>query len=239
MAGFKVYPDESVDDLLHGELKLIQKKKGFRYSVDALLLSHFVMPFCSKARIIDLGCGSGVIPLILAARSNPDEIVGVEIQAGLAGMAKRNVRLNNMEHRIKIIHRDMLKIYSLFPAGGFDLVVSNPPFIPKGAGRLSEGREKATARHEIRIDLERIIPLSAYLAGPRGRICFIYPVARLDEVKGRLASGGLSISRLQFAYDRRGGSPKLFCVEAVKRLVGEPRRLKPVYIETPEGKFAL
>jgi tRNA1Val (adenine37-N6)-methyltransferase len=238
MSGIRIYSDERVDDLLHGELKLIQKARGYRYSVDALLLAHFVLPV-SGLKIIDLGCAGGVIPLILAKRSNPRKIVGVEIQASLAGMAKRNVRLNHLEDKIQILHRDMKKLPDIYQPASFDLVISNPPFIPKGTGQICRLRERAVARHELKIDLDAVIHISAYLVKPTGRICLICPVRRLEQVKARILSEKLFPSQLQLAFDRKGGAAKLFCISAGKRPVSRLKRLSPIYIQTPSGRFAL
>jgi tRNA1Val (adenine37-N6)-methyltransferase len=238
MGRVRTYSDEGIDDLLHGELKLIQKRRGYRYSVDALLLCHFVLPVAGE-RVIDLGCAGGVIPLILAKRSTPEQVVGVEIQVSLAGMARRNVRLNRLEDKVQILHRDMKNLPDIFPASSFDCVVSNPPFIRRGSGQLSAIREKAMARHELKIDLYRLVRLSRYLVRPGGRVCFIYPVARLEEVKASLKKAGLYPSRIQLAFDRPGGKPRLFCIEAKNTRSKRLKKMKPIIIETKRGKFAL
>lgn len=233
-----ILEDEGVDDLLKGELKLIQKKRGYRYSVDALLLSSFALP-ADNETVADLGCAGGVISLILAARSNPKSIAGIEIQRTLAGMAKRNVRLNSLENKIRIFNRDIKNLSGTFKKSSFDLVVSNPPFIKKGAGHLSASKEKAVARHELKIDLAGIVRAAYYLVKPGGRVCLIYPMNRLEEVKQRLALEKLAISRIQFAFDQKGGEPKLFCIEAKKTRATEFIQLKPVYIQTSKGKFSV
>ena len=123
---------ETCDDLLHGEMKLFQRAGGFRYSVDALLLAAFALPLSAGARVLDLGTGSGVVALILARRGRPARVVGVELQAGLADIARRNASANPTDPRVEIIEADALA--RPFPAASFDLVVSNPPFQPGGAG---------------------------------------------------------------------------------------------------------
>ena len=232
------YPDETLDDLLRGELKLIQKRRGYRYSVDALLLAHFVLPAAGET-VLDLGAGSGVIPLILAQRGAPKKIVGVEIQRRLAGMARRNVRLNSLNHRITILHRDLKKLPEIFPPGSFDLILGNPPFRPLGSGNLSANPEKAIARHELRVTLSELLQVARRLLKPSGRICLVYPYERWSHLLGELRKAGLSVSRTQMAFDRKGGKPRLGLVESRIKTKAKTEELLPIFIETEKGKFAL
>lgn len=239
MKSVRLYPWEKIDDLVYGELKLIQRKDGYRYSVDALLLSHFVL-LISKGRVIDLGCGTGVISLILAKRSDAREIIGVEIQGALAGRAKRNVRLNNLEHRIKIIHKDLRKIRSNFKPESFDLVLSNPPFVPLGSGKISQNREKAIARHELKLNMKELIEIGAYLVKRDGSIAFIYPFRRLKELISCLKNNSIYPYRLKFVYHKKQDNvPELFCLEA-KKITNSAIKIEPPYIvETEKGRFHL
>ena len=234
----RLYPNESLDDLLRGELKLIQKRRGFRYSVDALLLAHFVLPAAGEV-VADLGTGSGVIPLILAQRGSPKKIIGVEIQRQLAGMAKRNVRLNRFESIITILLRDLRKLPELFPPASFDLVLSNPPFRPLGSGNLSANREKAIARHELRVTLAELLQVARRLLKPSGRICLVYPFERWSHLLAEIKPAGLTVMRTQLAYDRKGGKPRLGLVEARSKGRGKSDELPPIFIETERGKFEL
>jgi tRNA1Val (adenine37-N6)-methyltransferase len=234
----RLYPDESLDDLLRGELKLIQKRRGYRYSVDALLLAHFVLPAAGEV-VADLGTGSGVIPLILAQRGSPKKIIGVEIQRQLAGMARRNVRLNRFGSLITVLHRDLRKLPEIFPPAAFDLVLSNPPFRPLGSGNLSTNPEKAVARHELRTTLQELLQVAHYLSKPSGRICLVYPFQRWSHLLAEIKKAGLLVSRTQLAYDRKGGQPKLGLVEARIKATTKSEELPPIFIETEKGKFEL
>ena len=238
MPALRLYPDETLDDLLRGELKLIQKRRGYRYSVDALLLAHFVLPAAGET-VLELGAGSGVIPLILAQRGSPNKITAVEIQRRLAGMAQRNVRLNRFEHLITVLHRDLKKLPEIFPPGSFDLILSNPPFRPLGSGNLSANPEKAIARHELRITLPELLGVSHYLVRPTGRICLVYPFERWSNLLSEIRKAGLAITRTQLAYDRKGGKPRLGLVEARIKTKGKAEELPPIWIETEKGKFEI
>jgi tRNA1Val (adenine37-N6)-methyltransferase len=234
----RLYSDESLDDLLRGELKLIQKRRGYRYSVDALLLAHFVLP-ANGETVLDLGTGSGVIPLILAQRGSPKKIIAVEIQFQLAGMAKRNVRLNHFESIITVLHRDLKKLPEIFSPGPFDLILSNPPFRPLGSGNLSANPEKAVARHELRVTLQELLQVARHLLKPQGRLCLVYPFGRWSRLLAEIKQAGLLVSRTQLAYDRKGGQPRLGLVEARIKGRGKAEELPPIFIETEKGKFEL
>ena len=238
MPALRLYPDETLDDLLRGELRLIQKRRGYRYSVDALLLASFVLP-ASGETVLELGTGSGVISLILAQRGSPKKIIGVEIQRRLAGMAKRNVRLNRFQNLITILHRDLKKLPEIYPPGSFDLILSNPPFRPLGSGNLSANPEKAIARHELRVTLSELLAVSRHLLKPSGRLCLVYPYERWSHLLAEIHKAGLLVARTQLAYDRKGGKPRLALVEARSRGKSKIKELLPIFIETEKGKFEL
>lgn len=234
----RLFSDESVDDLLFGELRLIQKKSGYRYSADSLLVSEFALPLVKRGhKIIDLGCGSGVISLILAKRSKAREIIGVEIQKPLAGMANRNVALNQQGKKIKIIRCDARKAPELFKPGSFDLAISNPPFKKIGAGSLSKNRERAIARNELMLTMPDLLRTCAYLLKPKGRLALIYPFDRLLELVETLEKSGLHPARLRLVFhDKNQPLPILFCMESQKAktpLVLDP----PCFIESEKGRF--
>ena len=238
MPALRLYPDETLDDLLRGELKLIQKRRGYRYSVDALLLAHFDMPAAGET-VLDLGTGAGVIPLILAQRGAPKKIIGVEIQRRLAGMAQRNVRLNRFQDLITILHRDLKKLPEIYPPGSFDLILSNPPFRPLGSGQVSSNPEKAIARHELRITLPELLQVARSLIKPQGRLCLVYPYERWSHLLAEIRGAGLFVVRTQLAYDRAGGKARLGLVEIGEREILARQELEPILIETEQGKFAL
>ncbi len=231
-----VKSDESVDDLLHGQLKLIQKRKGFRYSVDALLLSHFVLP-AEGERAIDLGTGSGVIPLILAARGRAEKLVGVEIQPALADMARRSVKLNGFDQRINIIESDLLDLG--LPDGSFDLVLSNPPFQPRGSGRVSPHPEKAVARHEVAITLKELLLKAKRLITPQGRICLVFPMDQRIRLESEVQKAELYPARIQIAYASPHQDPRLLLIELRKTDPGKVKTLSGIAIQTDQGKFSL
>lgn len=213
--------DETVDEL--GLYKIIQKKKGYRFSEDSIQLAEFVLPLKSTDSVIDLGTGSGVIPLILAQKSPVQNIVGIETQEGLAEIAKRNVKLNNLSPRIKIIKGDFRILGTDFKSvptkletGQFSVVISNPPYTKPVAGRISPQSERAMARMEFTCSLDNLIKVSKYLLAENGRACYSFPILRLNEMLSVVEDNRLKLSKLEFIRPRLGCNVKRFLIEVIK-----------------------
>ncbi len=183
-------------------VKLFQPKRGYRFSVDALLLEDFIqVPQRSKG--IELGTGSGIISILLAKRLKQAKISSVEIQTSLAGCAERNVKLNKLDDRIEIITDDIKNLGKIFSANKFDFVFSNPPFRKTKSGRLNINKECAIARHELKISLADLISSASYLLKNKGKFFLIYHPFRLIELIDLLIKKGLEPKRMRFVYSRR------------------------------------
>jgi tRNA1Val (adenine37-N6)-methyltransferase len=172
--------EETLDTILNGHLLVSQKKKGYRFSLDSILLAHFVS-LKPRTCAIDLGCGSGIILLILAKRFPGVRCTGLEIQENLAALAKKNAQLNDLEERVDIFSGDARNIKNNFPAHLFDVVIFNPPYRKLNSGRINPHPEKAIARHEIKGSLKVFLQAAQYLLKPGGRVFTIYPAKRLVE----------------------------------------------------------
>lgn len=204
--------DETLDVLRVGGLKIIQGKKGYRFSLDPILLCAFAR-IESGDRVIDLGSGSGVIPLILARRTAAAEIFGAEIQRGLVDRARRNVELNGLRGRIDILEADVRRIRDHFTAGRFSVVISNPPFRRIGSGRHAHVGERAMARHEFNGQLEDFLQAAAYLLQPGGRFYVIYLAERLAELLALLQRASLEPKRLRCVHGRSDEAARMVLVE--------------------------
>lgn len=205
-------PDEDLSDLLCGGYRLIQKKRGFRFSIDAVLLAHFPA-LGPNLKVLDLGCGSGVLPLLLKAREPSLDITGVEIQESAARLAVRNMRLNQTD--VKIHHGDLRCLPKDWGAS-FDLIITNPPFFPLGHGKLNPNDECAAARHELFCTLEELITCAKRLLKPRGRFVLIYRCERLSELCALCQKYQLTPKRLRFIHAFPASGAELFLLEAVK-----------------------
>jgi len=164
--------DESVDEFMGGRLRLIQSKRGYRFSIDAVLLSQFVTVKPGDT-VVDLGTGCGIIGLILLLTRTVGSVLGVEIQPSLADLAVRNALLNGFQHRMTVIVGD-IRHPPLAP-GKTDLVVCNPPYRKSLSGRVNPDSEKAIARHEIMASLGEMIRTASEILRPKGRLAMIYP----------------------------------------------------------------
>ncbi|OGP32392.1 MAG: hypothetical protein A2073_00200 [Deltaproteobacteria bacterium GWC2_42_11] len=197
-----------------GHFRIIQSKKGCRFSEAPFLLADFSLPITEDDTVLDIGTGSGIIPLIIAYRTPARNIVGVEIQEGIARLAIENVRVNSLSERVRILHHDYRALKDIFGKGEFSVILSNPPHIPVNYGRIAPYIERAVSRQEIFGTLRELVHVSGCLLKPKGRIFYIYPVSRLDEVVSAIKDEGLKVRRCKLAS--LGKRSKLFLIEACK-----------------------
>ena len=221
--------DETLDTFFNGSLQILQKKRGYRFSIDAVLLSQFVK-ILKNEKVIDLGTGCGILPLLLSQTKKAHSFVGVEIQKGLAECAKKNVILNYLEDRISILHQDYRKLNSIFPPGSFNVVLSNPPYRKYRTGRVNPSIEKAIARHEIRGTLEDLISIASYLLPTKGRCYLIFPALRTIDLLMILRAEKLEPKRLQFVHPRIKEEAKFILVESVKASGVELKIMEPLIL---------
>lgn len=227
---------DTLDDLLINGLKVFQARQGYRFSIDAVLLAHFPELGAVK-NIIDIGTGSGVIPLLLSQRTRA-VITGIEIQEAMAARAAKSVELNNLEGQIDIIRADINQIKNLLPAGSADLVVSNPPYWKKGEGKLSANPEEAVARHEITLTLEQLIGQAAYLLVPRGKLALIQRADRLPEALQLLADYRFAAHRLRTVHANRRAEARMILLEAVKDSRQGLKIMPPLCIYQEDGSYS-
>ncbi|MBI4697657.1 MAG: methyltransferase, partial [Nitrospirae bacterium] len=185
------------------DVQIRQPKKGYRFSVDALLLEDFIAAKHLNYGI-ELGAGSGIISILLAKRLKKARIVSVELQKSLAGCARENVILNRLDDRIEIVNDDIKHLKKIYAANKFDFAFSNPPFRKTATGLLSIDEERAVARHEIKITLSDLIAAASYLLKNTGKFYLIYHPFRLIELTGLLKISGLEPKRMKFVHSKTG-----------------------------------
>lgn len=230
----EIFDNETIDDLILGGLKIIQKKKGFRFAIDAVLLAHFAT-VKKGAKIIDLGTGTGVIPLILSTRGRDLEITGVEIQKQVAQMAQRSIALNHLEG-IKIINTDFNDLDSMHHTK-YDLVVSNPPYLPVDRGKISPSEEIALSRHELKCSLEDLVKSAVLLLKNQGRFALIHRSDRLAEIIALLTTHKLEPKRIRLVHPFFGKPANLLLVEAIKGAKTGVAVHEPLVIYDNDGKY--
>ncbi|WP_417910905.1 tRNA1(Val) (adenine(37)-N6)-methyltransferase [Candidatus Electronema sp. PJ] len=218
------------DTLFNGQLICRQHREGYRFSVDAVLLAHFCCP-AAQDKVLDLGCGCGVIDLILCHRFPGLHLTGLELQPALAELARSNAEANYFHHRFAVQQGDLRQISQFIPPESFDLVVSNPPYHRAGSGRLSQADECALARHELTANPDSVLTAAAFAVKNRGTVCCIYPAERLAVVLAALMRRQLTPKRLQPVYSYPEDSQaRLVLLEAVKNGGEGLHLLPPLYI---------
>jgi tRNA1Val (adenine37-N6)-methyltransferase len=204
--------DESIDEFMGGRLRLIQYRTGYRFSIDAVLLSEFV-GIKKGDRVVDLGTGCGIIPLALLTDRPAGYVFGLEIQEGLARQAKRNALLNGFSHKIGVIRADIRQM-PMAPAS-IDVVICNPPYRKKDSGRVNPDRQRAIARHEILASLEDILNAARHVLRNEGSLAMIYPAERLADLMVKMRQYGMEPKRVRIIYPGMESEAKLAMVEAI------------------------
>jgi tRNA1Val (adenine37-N6)-methyltransferase len=228
---------ETFDTLFGGKIRVVQEKDGYRFSIDAVLLAGFVR-LRSGERVIDLGTGIGVIPLILGKRGEgAEQIVGVEIQEKLVELAKRNVLINSLESLIHIYQGDIKCMGALFPPSTFDVVVTNPPYYRVSSGRINPYSQKAIARHEVTSTIDDVLRAARYLLKEGGRIFIIFPAQRAITLLDSMRNALLEPKRLRWVHSREGEEAKFILTEAYKGGGEGLEVLPPFFVYSNDGKY--
>ncbi|MDK2822278.1 MAG: tRNA1Val (adenine37-N6)-methyltransferase [Clostridia bacterium] len=230
----KIKENETVDDLILSGLKIIQKTSSFRFSIDAVLLAHFVT-VKKKDKVIDLGTGTGVIPLIISTREKELDLTGIEIQEEMAEMAKRSMLLNNLTD-IKIIAGDFRKLGKEFN-NKFNLVVSNPPYLPLNQGKISSIPEIALSRHEIKCTLGELMETAARLLKNQGRFTLIHRAERLGQIIALLQKEKLEPKRMRLVHSHFNKPANLVLLESVKGASPSLKVYEPLIIYNQDGSY--
>lgn len=199
---------------------------GYKHSIDPILLADFVEARKGD-KIIDLGTGSGVIPICLAKKFKDIKIVGLELQDGLVKKARENIR----EETIEIIKGDIRDVKSLFDAESFDIVAGNPPYRKANDGRINPDREKAIARHEIEITLSQFIKAGRYLLKNMGSLNIIYHPYRLTELLSLMTENKIAPKRIQFVHPKIDSKAEMVMVEGIKNGRHELAVMKPLIMQ--------
>ena len=224
----------SEESLFAGQLLCRQPRRGYRYSLDPILLAHFITPK-PASRILDLGAGCGVIALILSYRWPQVELLALELQLSLTTLLRSNVEINGLQGRLTVIEGDLRHIPDLLPVGSFDWVVCNPPYGKIATGRANPDPEQAVARHEARADLAAVVAAVFFALRTKGRAAFVYPAKRGAALLAALKNGVLEPKRLRVVHSWPGGAGKLLLVEVVKGGGEELEVLPPFYIYNGPG----
>ena len=236
MNNISLKENERIDDLERNGYCIIQDTGRFCFGMDAVLLSGFAR-VKDGARVLDMGTGTGIIPILLEAKTKAAHLTGLEIQEDSADMARRSVRLNGLEEKIDIVTGDIKEAGSLFDAASFDVVTCNPPYMTDKHGLTGPNDARAIARHEILCTLEDVVAQAAKLLKPGGSFFMVHRPFRLAEIMVTLHDHKLEPKRMQLVYPYVDREPNMVLIEANRG--GRPRMTveKPLIIFSKPGVY--
>ncbi len=228
--------NERIDDLQRNHYRIIQDPGRFCFGMDAVLLSGFAKAKQGD-RVLDLGTGTGIIPILMEAKTSAKNLVGLEIQSDSADMARRSVRLNGLEKKIEIITGDIKEAESLFGAASFDVVTSNPPYMTEHHGITNPEAPKAIARHELLCSLEDVISQSSRLLKPGGNFFMVHRPFRLVDIFVLLREYKLEPKRMKLVYPFADKEPNMVLIEANRGGRARMRVEKPLIVYKEPGVY--
>lgn len=229
-------PDERIDDLQRNGYRIIQNTRKFCFGMDAVLLSGFARVKKGETAL-DLGTGTGIIPILLKAKNRGAHFTGLEIQSDIADMARRSVRLNHLEDQISIVEGDIREASKIFGASSFRVITVNPPYMTKSHGLTNDLDAKTIARHEVLCSLEDVIRESARILPPGGRFYMVHRPFRLAEIFYCMKQYGIEPKRMRLAYPYIDREPNMVLIEGCR---GGRERItveKPLIIYKEPGKY--
>jgi len=229
--------NERIDDLQYKGLKIIQKKNGFCFGIDAVLLANFA-DIKKNGKAVDLGTGTGIIPILLAGKTEASSITGIEIQEEVAEMAQRSVILNDLSHKIDIKVCDIKDSVSVLGKSKFDLVVSNPPYIKYRGGIINESDTLAISRHEIKCTLEDVVSAASKLLTPGGQFAMVHRPERLVDVMFLMRTYQIEPKYIRFVHPYAGKRANLMLVKGTKGGNPELKMLEPLYVYDENGNYS-
>lgn len=226
------------DRLAFASLVVRQPRRGYRFSIDSVLLADFAAPLCGES-VLDLGTGSGIV-LLLLARLCPALArgVGVELQPELFEIARANIEANALSGRLSALLGDFREKVPGAPAGSFDLVVANPPYRPVGEGRRNPDLQKEIARHEVACTLADLFRAAARFLAPGGRFAALGLPRRLPEILALASASGMAVERLRFVHPLPGRPANLLLFAGSRRGKGGPEVLPPLCVYAAPGRYS-
>jgi len=229
--------DERIDDLQRNGYRIIQKKKGFCFGMDAVLLSGFARVRAGE-RALDLGTGTGIIPILLEAKTEGMHFTGLEIQEAVADMASRSVALNGLEHKVEIVQGDIKEASRIFGRASFDVVTSNPPYMNDRHGLKNPDMQKAISRHEVLCTLEDVVREAAAVLKPGGRFYLVHRPHRLAEIFAAMNRYQLEPKRMKLVHPFVDRDANMVLIEAARGGRSMMKVEAPVVVFQEPGVYA-
>ena len=228
--------DEQVDDLQYRGYSIIQKKTGFRFGLDAVLLADFA-DVKKGSQVIDLGTGTGIVSILIAAKRDIKRIVGLEIQTEIADMAKRSAIMNSFMDKLEIVCGDIKYSSDLFGNSSFDEVVTNPPYFSAGKGLICENESITCSRHEILCDLEDVIRESSKLLRPGGSISMVHRPFRLPDIISLMRKWRIEPKLMRMVQPKANKPANLVLIKGYKDGKPELKMLPTLLVFNEDGTY--
>lgn len=232
-----ILENERIDDLEYKGLKIIQNKDGFCFGIDSILLSDFASEIKRNSKVIDLGTGTGIIGILLCAKTKLKKIIGVEVQKEVYDMAKRSIELNNLQDKFEIINENIKNLENTLEIGTFDAVVTNPPYKKVGTGIRNENEKKLVSRHEITANLEDFIKISSKLLKDKGNLYMVHRPDRLVDIIELLRKYKLEPKKIRFIEPSVGKTANLLLIKATKNAKPFLKIEKTLYVYKENGEY--
>ena len=231
--------NERIDDLQYKGLKVIQNNKGFCFGIDSVILSDFAKNIKDNSRVIDLGTGSGVIGFLLCKKTKLKEIIGIEIQKDVANMAKRSIKLNNLENMFQIVNENINDIFvqGILNKNQYDVVVMNPPYKEVGTGKQNEDEVKLISRHEIKAKLSDFIATASNLLKDKGEVYIVHKPERTIDIMQKMRENKIEPKEMKIVYPYKNAEASLILIKGVKGGKKFFKIMEPLYIYENNGEY--
>ena len=229
--------NERIDDLEFKGLKIIQNEKGFCFGMDSVLLSDFAKNMKNNSTVLDLGTGTGIIPILLCGKTNLRKVVGIEIQQDVANMAKRSSQLNNLQDRFEVVNTNIIDLKNIYEKQSFDVITTNPPYKKENTGITNENRTKLISRHEITANLEDFISISKDLLKDKGEFYMVHRPERLVDILSLMRKYKIEPKILKFVSPNKNKEPNLILIKGIKNANSFLRVEKNLYVYNEDGKY--
>ena len=229
--------NERIDDLEFKGLKIIQNEKGFCFGMDSVLLSDFAKNMKNNSTVLDLGTGTGIIPILLCGKTNLKKVVGIEIQKDVANMAKRSSQLNNLQDRFEVVNTNIIDLKNIYEKQSFDVIVTNPPYKKENTRITNENEAKLISRHEITANLEDFISISKDLLKDKGEFYMVHRPERLVDILSLMRKYKIEPKILKFVSPNKNKEPNLILVKGIKNANSFLKIEKNLYVYNEDGKY--
>lgn len=229
--------NEEINDLEYKGLKIIQNKKEFCFGIDSVLLSDFAKNIKEGSKVLDLGTGTGIISILLSVKSKLKEIIGIEIQEQVCELANRNIILNNLENKFKVVNEDINNLNNIIENASIDVIVTNPPYKKDNTGLKNENEAKLISRHETKCTLENLLKVASNSLRNNGEIYMVHRPERLVDILFNLRKNNLEPKQVRFVHSKENKPPTLVLIKGVKNAKEFLKIEKPLIIYNEDGSY--